>query len=230
MHNVSEMASNAYHFVTDWWVAGSVEDVAGIIGDALELPRWWPSVYLDVQEIKPGDARSVGREISLYTKGWLPYTLRWAFRVVENSYPHGYTIEAWGDFNGRGIWTFEQVGPLVHVRYDWTVRADKPLLRRSSWLLEPIFSANHRWAMARGEESLRLELARRHATSPEARAAIPTPPGPTTTSPLPLVAGFVGGMALVGSVIYAVVSRLRRGQNVQVAAGDRAGSDASFAP
>jgi hypothetical protein len=28
-------------------------------------------------------------------------------------------------------------------------------------LFKPIFSANHRWAMARGEESLRRELSRR---------------------------------------------------------------------
>lgn len=29
--------------------------------------------------------------------------------------------------------------------------------------MKPIFSANNRWAMAKGEESLKLELARRHA-------------------------------------------------------------------
>jgi hypothetical protein len=46
--------------------------------------------------------------------------------------------------------------------------------------MKPIFSANHHWAMARGEESLRLELARRHAASdPTIAAAIPPPPAPT---------------------------------------------------
>jgi hypothetical protein len=33
--------------------------------------------------------------------------------------------------------------------------------------------------MARGEESLRLELARRKATTLDARMRIPPPPGPT---------------------------------------------------
>jgi hypothetical protein len=32
-------------------------------------------------------------------------------------------------------------------------------LRYLSFLFKPFFSANHRWAMARGEESLRRELA-----------------------------------------------------------------------
>jgi hypothetical protein len=50
---------------------------------------------------------------------------------------------------------------MVKVTGDWDIRADKPLLRYLSFLFKPIFSANHRWAMARGEESLRLELGRR---------------------------------------------------------------------
>jgi hypothetical protein len=46
--------------------------------------------------------------------------------------------------------------------------------------MKPIFAANHRWAMARGEKSLLLELARRHAASdPAVLTAIPAPPGPT---------------------------------------------------
>ena len=45
------------------------------------------------------------------------------------------------------------------MTYDWKIRADKPLLRYLSFLLKPIFSANHRWAMAQGEKALRAELA-----------------------------------------------------------------------
>jgi hypothetical protein len=125
-----------------------------------ELPRWWPSVYLDVKVLEPGDKDGIGKVVSLHTKGWLPYTLRWQFRVTESRYPHGFSLEAWGDFNGRGIWTLEQDGPNVNVTYDWKIRADKPLLSALSFLFKPIFSANHRWAMTRGEESLKIELAR----------------------------------------------------------------------
>ena len=53
----------------------------------------------------------------------------------------------------------------MDVTYDWRLRAEKPLLRSLSFLLKPLFEANHRWAMAQGEESLRLELARRRATT-----------------------------------------------------------------
>lgn len=157
------MASNDYHFVTHWRVESTVEEVYEILNNARDLVRWWPSVYLDVQVLEPGDKHGLGKVVSLHTRGWLPYTLRWQFRVTESRYPHGFTLEAWGDFVGRGIWTFQQNGPWVDITYDWKIRADKLLLRYLSFLIRSIFSANHRWAMSKGEESLRLELARRHA-------------------------------------------------------------------
>jgi len=108
--------------------------------------------------------------VRLLTKGWLPYTLSWEFEVVESRYPYGFTIVASGDFDGVGVWTFAQNSPSVDVTYDWRIRAEKPILRTLSFLLKPVFAANHRWAMARGEESLVLELSRRRATSEAARA------------------------------------------------------------
>lgn len=173
------MSANEYHFVTTWRVEGTVDEVADVLSDAPDLPRWWPAVYLDAEETRPGDEDGIGKEVSLYTTGWLPYTLRWQFRVTESDYPNGFTLEAWGDFVGRGEWTLEQDGDRVDVTYDWRIRAEKPLLRHLSPLLRPVFGANHRWAMARGEESLRLELDRRAAADDE-RDRVPQPPGPTT--------------------------------------------------
>jgi hypothetical protein len=207
------MPGNDYHFVTTWRVESTLDEIYKIIADGPDLVRWWPSVYLEVEELKPGDERGLGRVISLYTKGWLPYTLRWQFRVVEERYPYGFTLEAWGDFVGRGIWTFDQDGKWVNITYDWMIRADKPLLRYLSFIMKPVFSANHRWAMSMGEESLRLELMRRHARSSEERALIPAPPPPTTTSPLPLALGAVGLIALFGAVIYRLSHRTQAGRS-----------------
>jgi hypothetical protein len=173
------MRTNEYHYITHWRVKGTVEEVAEVLSQATELVRWWPSVYLDVREVERGDENGIGKVVSLYTKGWLPYTLRWSFRVTESSYPYGFALEAWGDLVGRGIWTFEQQGESVRVSYDWKINAEKPLLRYLSFLLKPIFGANHQWAMQMGEESLKLELMRRRAATPEERARIPSPPGPT---------------------------------------------------
>jgi hypothetical protein len=193
------MASNDYHFISHWRVQSTCEEVSRVIGHAPDLGRWWPSVYLAVQELEPGDQRGIGKVVSLYTKGWLPYTLRWQFRVTESRYPYGFSLQAWGDFVGRGIWTFEPDGEWVNITYDWLIKADKPLLRYLSFLFKPIFAANHRWAMARGEESLRLELARRRAGTPQDRALVPPPPGPTTT--MDVLRPIVFGLGLIALVI-----------------------------
>jgi hypothetical protein len=173
------MPSSDYHFIDRWRVEGDVKEVADILEDALSLPRWWPSVYFEVQELEPGGEGGVGKLIRLRAGGWLPYTLRINFRTVSSDYPHGFAMDASGDLEGKGIWTFEQDGPDVKVTYDWTIQANKAIIRSLSFILKPIFRSNHNWTMKRGEESLKLELLRRRATNPEAAARVPAPPRPS---------------------------------------------------
>jgi hypothetical protein len=169
--------SAEYHFISNWHIRGTASEVAEVLGDPLGLARWWPSVYIKVSELEPGDPTThVGRVIDLRTKGWLPYTLRWRFKVTESRGVEGFNLVAEGDFVGTGVWTLKQNGDVVDVQYDWRIRADKPLLRYGSFIFRPIFSANHRWAMARGEESLNLELMRRRAKTQAEREAVPSPP------------------------------------------------------
>jgi hypothetical protein len=200
--------SNTYHFVTRWRVPGTCGEVADILGDPMSLVRWWPSVYLSVDELAPPGPGGVGRRVRLHTRGWLPYTLRWEFEVVESSYPHGFALVAAGDLEGRGAWTIAQDGGMVDVTYDWTVAAEKPLLRRLSFVLKPVFEANHRWAMAQGEKSLRLELERRRATSDQARSAVPPPPGPMTYAAA-AVLGLVAAASLGGAYLVVRAARQR---------------------
>ncbi len=158
-----------------------------MLADADGLARWWPSVYLTVDVVEPGDALGLGKVVDLWTKGWLPYSLRWRFTVDGSDPPHGFSIAADGDFVGRGIWTLtsrldrdDPGGPSTSVEYDWRIVAEKGLLKNLSPLMKPIFGANHRWAMARGEESLKAELGRRRAgDDPTLLGAIPPPRGPT---------------------------------------------------
>ena len=86
---------------------------------------------------------------------------------------------------------------VPHKARELYEKAEKPFLKRWSFLLKPFFRVNHFWAMAQGEESLKLELARRHAKNDQKRAAVPTPPAATSTSTAPLAVlrssfGFMG--------------------------------------
>lgn len=188
---------NDYHFITRWRVEATVAQVHQILSDPQQLVRWWPAVYLDVQQTHPGDAQGIGRTFSLHTKGWLPYTLRWDLVATESS-ANRIALEARGDFNGKGVWTLTQDGAFVDLVYDWRVVADKPLLRAFSFALKPIFAQNHEWAMRMGEQSLRLELLRKNAKTPAEQNAVPPPPGPSTTSNLALFAGFAAAMTVCG--------------------------------
>ena len=172
------MATTDYHFVSNWRVEGDVSEVADIIEDAPGLTRWWPSVYFHCEELERGGEKGVGKLIRLHAGGWLPYTLRINFRTIESNYPNGFTMAATGDLEGTGIWIFEQDGPYVNITYDWTIRANKAIIRSCSFLLKPIFRSNHNWTMRRGEESLKLELLRRHAQTLEEASRVPSPPGP----------------------------------------------------
>jgi hypothetical protein len=164
------MSSNKYRFVTNWSVEGDVAVVADLINKPELLTLWWPSVYLEIDKKKEG-----GRDVFyLFTKGWLPYTLRWHFHQTKADLPRRLELEAAGDLQGYGVWTFTQNGPNVDVRYEWEVDANKPILKYLSFLFKPVFSFNHHWAMRKGEESLKLELARMKAG--KSRKEAPAPP------------------------------------------------------
>ena len=165
---------SGYVFLTTWTLQADCAEVYRTLEDVDALSRWWPSVYLDVKVREKGQPGGVGKRVELYTKGWLPYSLRWQFVVTHTDFPNGFALQAIGDFVGTGVWTFRQDGENCLITYDWRISAEKPLLKKWSWLLKPLFSANHHWAMRKGLESLRLELLRRRGME-----NVPPPPGPT---------------------------------------------------
>ncbi len=169
-------SSSTYHFITNWQVNASPAAVYDIITNSGQLTRWWPAVYLDLKILENGDKNGVGKFVELYTKGWLPYTLRWKFIVKSTNKPHGLEIEAIGDFVGRGIWSFKENNIGTEITYDWKIEAKKPFLRKLSWLLKPIFAANHLWAMQKGLESLILEIQRNQGCTNVPEAPKPTFP------------------------------------------------------
>jgi hypothetical protein len=172
--------THEYTFLDKWRVKGTVSEVDAIMSDAPGFANWWPAFVLSGKLLTQGDEKGVGAVYDWQLKGWLPYIVRFKTRVIASQTPHGYSIEAFGDLNGKGIWSFVQDGEWVTITYDWRVNADRPLLRYGSFIAKPLLTSNHRWAMIKGEESLRLEVLRRHATTAEERQRIPPPPAPVS--------------------------------------------------
>jgi hypothetical protein len=152
-----------YEFLTEWTVEGDIVEVAAVLKDVEAFPRWWRPVYRAAKIVDPGEQNGAGRIVEFTTRGFLPYVLRWNIEVVESREPQGFTFRASGDLLGAGSWELRQDGKYVRIRLDWQVRAEKTVIRVSSFALRSVFSRNHLWAMAKGEEGLQAELRRRHS-------------------------------------------------------------------
>ena len=194
------LATNEYHFVNRWRLRATIDEVAELIQHPEEFRNWWPSAWLDYELLSdpddpgafaegsdPAACCSVGRTFRYRVKGWLPYSLNLTFRVVERRPPHSFVVASTGDLVGEGRWTLEQQGPKVQVTYEWRVYAERPLLRRLSSVLKPVFRSNHFWVMRQGAHSMMLELLRRRARTAEERALVPAPPGPIPPTRLPFL-------------------------------------------
>ena len=75
----------------------------------------------------------------------------------------GFRLDAGGqgaDLDPRSGQEGQPGGPLTSVTYDWLIIAEKGVLKRLSPIMKPIFSANHRVRLGRGEPP----LARRQMT------------------------------------------------------------------
>jgi uncharacterized protein YndB with AHSA1/START domain len=135
-----------YVFVDEWEVEAPQEEVFRALADARTYPDWWRPVYIGVEG---DDEPSLGCATRHHFKGVLPYTLRTRSQIVEYDPPHSFKVRVEGDLTGQGTWTLTPRDGKVHVRFDWIVIADRPLLRALTPILRPVFRFNHNWSVKR---------------------------------------------------------------------------------
>jgi mannose-6-phosphate isomerase-like protein (cupin superfamily)/uncharacterized protein YndB with AHSA1/START domain len=145
-------ASREYLFVDEWDVAAPREAVYHAISDGRTYPEWWKPVYISVDA--DGEPE-VGKTSRQHFKGRLPYHLHTRSTITRLEPPEVIEADVDGDLRGHGKWTLTDLADGgTHVRFDWQVFADKPLLRALTPLLRPAFRWNHAWAIARAREGL----------------------------------------------------------------------------
>jgi uncharacterized protein YndB with AHSA1/START domain len=155
------MASE-YVFIDEWDVDAPQQAVFEALADAGTYPEWWKPVYIDVEVDGPPE---VGRVSQQHFKGRLPYTLRTRSEIVRSEPPSEFEVEVEGDLTGRGVWTLTPRNGKVHIRFDWRVIADRPLLRYLTPVLRPVFRWNHNWSVKRAQEGLEPFARARGASS-----------------------------------------------------------------
>jgi uncharacterized protein YndB with AHSA1/START domain len=140
-----------YVFVDEWDVAAPPEAVFDALADARTYPDWWKPVYISAEGDGPPE---VGRVTKHHFKGRLPYTLKTTSEVVALDPPRRVEAKVVGDLAGTGIWTLTPTDAGTHVRFDWSVNADRPFIRFLTPVLRPVFRWNHNWAIQRAMEGL----------------------------------------------------------------------------
>jgi uncharacterized protein YndB with AHSA1/START domain/mannose-6-phosphate isomerase-like protein (cupin superfamily) len=145
------VASHEYLFVDEWDVAAPREAVFRAISDGRTYPQWWKPVYIAVDA--DGEP-AVGKTSHQHFKGRLPYHLHTRSTITRLEPPQVIEADVDGDLRGHGKWTLTETESGTHVRFDWQVFADKPLLRLLTPILRPAFRWNHAWAIARAREGL----------------------------------------------------------------------------
>jgi len=149
---VADQSRGEYVFVDEWDVAAPAQAVFDALADARTYPEWWKPVYDRVEADGPPAVGQVSRQ---HFKGRLPYHLDTTSTVVRLEPPRIVAGDVEGDLRGNGVWTVTPAADgVTHVRFDWTVFADKPLLKVLTPVLRPLFRWNHNWAIERAKEGL----------------------------------------------------------------------------
>jgi uncharacterized protein YndB with AHSA1/START domain len=163
-----ELFDNEYVFADEWNVDAPVEAVFAALADSRTYPEWWTPVYLEAHADGPA---AVGHTSTQRFKGRLPYRLETRTTTIRCEPPTVLEGDVKGDLRGRGVWTLTPLGDGTHVRFDWRVFADRPLLRILTPVMRPAFAWNHAWAIARARDGLEPYARRLAASRPPTVAA-----------------------------------------------------------
>ena len=159
------MATNYYIFIDKFTVACDVETAYHYIKKIEEYPRWWGKVYKKIVKLKDAPEDQAGSMYRIQVGGFLPYTLTIENEVTHIDRPNLIRFDAYGDLQGKGVWFFRGVENGTEVTFDWRVAANKRIIRWFSFLLKPLFRANHHYCVIKVKEGMEKDLAVRNQLS-----------------------------------------------------------------
>lgn len=153
------MSTNYYVFTDRFTVPCGIEPAYHYIQYIEEYPRWWGKVYKKIVKLKSAPADTAGSRYAVTVGGFLPYTLTIENEVTYINRPYKIEFDATGDLEGKGVWMFREVENGTEITFDWRVSSNKKLIKWLSFLLKPLFAANHAYCVRKADEGIRNDLA-----------------------------------------------------------------------
>jgi uncharacterized protein YndB with AHSA1/START domain len=165
----------SFHLVSHWRLQATLDEVWQLVARPEDFPRWWPAAFTYSLPIQTGDETGAAKVVRLEGRGFLPLLLRWHAVATHVEPAQRLVNRVWGDFEGDETWVLSGDGGWVDLEHQLNVDFRSAVIRGFGPLGRALLAANHRWSMARGEESMILELRRRSALAepvPHAPAGI----------------------------------------------------------
>lgn len=147
-----------YSFVTNWSFDDPIERVWAEIENADNWPFWWRGVR-SVELLREGDSNGIGSIRRTTWRSALPYDITFDSEVIRVEKHKLIEIRAFGQLEGRGLWSFSFDKANTNIRYEWIVVTNKRWMNLLAPIARPFFRWNHDVIMNWGEEGLRERLA-----------------------------------------------------------------------
>jgi len=140
--------NSEYMFRSRWHVGHTRESLWDSLEALLETDDpmpWWPSVQVTHYD---------GDDLELRAASFLGYALTFRLADLESFRPERLTFTSKGDLRGTGEVTFVDLGARSAMDIYWRVATDRPWMRRTAWVLRPLFVGAHHLIMRQGEKHL----------------------------------------------------------------------------
>ncbi|HMG67224.1 MAG TPA: SRPBCC family protein [Chitinophagaceae bacterium] len=159
------MKTNYYIFIDKFVASCDIETAYHYIRQIEEYPRWWGKVYKKIIKLKEAPPDVAGAKYRITVGGFLPYSLTIDNEVTHIYRPNLICFDAEGELQGKGVWSFREVDEGTEVTFDWRVAANKKVIRFFSFLLKPLFKANHHYCMVKAREGMEKDLSKKNQLS-----------------------------------------------------------------
>lgn len=158
MFQIQQMPN--YQFITNWKFNAPLEQVWQEIRCMDKWSIWWKYVE-KVELLMQGDDDDINSIRRITWKTALPYSLTFDTELVKMEKYRRMEGRAFGELQGKGIWTFFHENGITFVRYDWQVNTTKAWMNLLAPIARPIFAWNHDKVMNAGFEGLEKRLTQR---------------------------------------------------------------------
>jgi uncharacterized protein YndB with AHSA1/START domain len=142
-----------FEFSSGWQLRAPRTEVWEALLDYEIWPSWWPGLE-ELNLIRDGDERGIGRVAESRWRGPIGYQFRFSMEAVEIR-PHELLRGlATGDLSGQGSFHLSGHTDWTEVRLDWAVNAQKRWMEFLAPVARPVFVYGHDYVMERGAEGL----------------------------------------------------------------------------